>query len=889
MNVVSNRVMLISIASVMLAACEVHLDSDHDAGERTMGGRVSAGAGGGSAGNASIDRPKQPDFTTYARSGDWTGLQILGTAEPGVHVALYRGDSCDHGSELGGADANDAGKINIQIPDIRADANGFMALVTKHDKQACFAYPDFFTRILQWPSDEQPHAPVIERTDPASGSAQPELTVSTEDGADVLLFWTDDCTGTPAKVVAASRHAGQTTLQIKLDVPASTAGLLYAQARRGTELSACSDPYQYSSHQLPTVTVESIEPIAGSFYRLSVKGKASDAEFVRLYASSDCGASAADDSSTWLGRPADANGGDYTAQIAVPTGTTAVKLWAKAIGAANLQSPCTPATTTYALHLEQAATIDNVVKGANKQADLTGTLGFGITSARVFNNLGCYIGLTDATVRAATGALSNPWAASITWDSLAKDLAVKLTDDDGNEVCVDFPNRLESPLSASVPPYPVMHSNGLKRTAEIPGTDTYVLHLSREADCLHELLANPLTLPADLSRNLGTAAVYGYLETTAHLRGKCSYLFDGPWTPAQPLASNPQLLSDARTQITFSASDATGLPSGPAVPDAGYFVGVVSTDAACSIRYAVLSLPATLALTGNQEYYAYLSDPGAPDAEHGACVRLYQSGAGQGGSGGTGGVAGMPPVAGQGPAGGPAPVLCGANEENVGGVCQCISTHERNNGGSCIPKCTPPRTVRNDAGQCVCPSGTEGFNNQCLPTCKEQEYRNQQGACVCFPDSEVYNGVCTAPCGSTEIRLDDGTCGCEHTHARDPNSRECVKGNATIESPSSGVRVRDCSTTGGGPKNGVRASGEYVIPPSETLVVMLQVNVNGDVSDIYGLPPNELSAGSLCIPVTPGQNTAFLQFNIGNTSYSGDAVVWFVCGDNESIVDGACL
>ena len=116
------------------------------------------------------------------------------------------------------------------------------------------------------------------------------------------------------------------------------------------------------------------------------------------------------------------------------------------------------------------------------------------------------------------------------------------------------------------------------------------------------------------------------------------------------------------------------------------------------------------------------------------------------------------------------PPNCGANEEIIGGSCECISGYVQQNGVCELP---PPNCDANeiaDGQNCVCISGYVQQNGVCElppPNCGANEMADGQN-CVCISGYVQQNGVCELPppnCGANEM-ADGQNCVCISGYVR---------------------------------------------------------------------------------------------------------------------------
>ena len=107
----------------------------------------------------------------------------------------------------------------------------------------------------------------------------------------------------------------------------------------------------------------------------------------------------------------------------------------------------------------------------------------------------------------------------------------------------------------------------------------------------------------------------------------------------------------------------------------------------------------------------------------------------------------------------PPPLNCGANEEIIGGNCECISGYVRKN-NICEPESPPLICGTNEEksnGICKCISGYVRKNNICEPespplVCGTNE-EESNGICKCISGYVQQNGACELPppnCGANE-------------------------------------------------------------------------------------------------------------------------------------------
>ena len=121
------------------------------------------------------------------------------------------------------------------------------------------------------------------------------------------------------------------------------------------------------------------------------------------------------------------------------------------------------------------------------------------------------------------------------------------------------------------------------------------------------------------------------------------------------------------------------------------------------------------------------------------------------------------------------PPNCGANEEESNGICKCISGYVQQNGVCELP---PPNCGINeiaDGQNCVCVSGYVRKNNICEPEPPPLNCGTNEeiigGSCECISGYVRQNGVCELPplnCGANE-EIIGGNCECISGYVRKNN------------------------------------------------------------------------------------------------------------------------
>ena len=125
----------------------------------------------------------------------------------------------------------------------------------------------------------------------------------------------------------------------------------------------------------------------------------------------------------------------------------------------------------------------------------------------------------------------------------------------------------------------------------------------------------------------------------------------------------------------------------------------------------------------------------------------------------------------------PPPLNCGANEEIIGGNCECISGYVRKN-NICEPESPPPNCGANEEesnGICKCISGYVQQNGACElppPNCGANEMADGQN-CVCISGYVRKNNICEPEspllnCGTNEEES-NGICKCVSGYVRKNN------------------------------------------------------------------------------------------------------------------------
>ena len=125
--------------------------------------------------------------------------------------------------------------------------------------------------------------------------------------------------------------------------------------------------------------------------------------------------------------------------------------------------------------------------------------------------------------------------------------------------------------------------------------------------------------------------------------------------------------------------------------------------------------------------------------------------------------------------------VCGPNEvRNADGECVCKSGYEKID-GECVKvqkKCGPNEVLDAD-GECVCKSGYEEIDGQCVKIqkkCGPNEVLNADDECVCKSGYEKIDGECVKiqkQCGPNEVLDADDECVCKSGYEKIDG--ECVK------------------------------------------------------------------------------------------------------------------
>ena len=187
-----------------------------------------------------------------------------------------------------------------------------------------------------------PPAPTLSATDPASPANHnaPRVHGSAESLADVRLYTTADCSGTPAGSGSATQLASS---GIPTSVPDDASSEIRATATdRADNVSPCSAPLTYVEDSLPppvpTLT-ETDPPSPADDNEPRVKGSAAFAARVRLYTTPDC---SGPESADGLGFRLSSIGGGI--EIEVPDNST-TEIRATATDDAGNTSPCSEPIT----------------------------------------------------------------------------------------------------------------------------------------------------------------------------------------------------------------------------------------------------------------------------------------------------------------------------------------------------------------------------------------------------------------------------------------------------------------------------------------------------------------------------------------------------------------
>ena len=269
----------------------------------------------------------------------------------------------------------------------------------------------------------------------------------------------------------------------------------------------------------------------------------------------------------------------------------------------------------------------------------------------------------------------------------------------------------------------------------------------------------------------------------------------------------------------------------------------------------------------------------------------------------------------------PPPLNCGANEEIIGGNCECISGYVRQNGVCELP---PPNCDANemaDGQNCVCISGYVRQNGVCElppPNCGANEIADGQN-CVCISGYVRQNGVCELPppnCGANEI-ADGQNCVCVSGYVRQNGACELPPPNCGANEMADGqnckcisgyVRKNNICEPESPPlncganeeeSNGickcisgyVQQNGACELPPpncgaNEEIISGSCECISGYVQQngVCELPPPNCGANEMA----DGQNCVCISGYVRKNNICEPESPPLNCGTNEEIIGGSC-
>ena len=240
----------------------------------------------------------------------------------------------------------------------------------------------------------------------------------------------------------------------------------------------------------------------------------------------------------------------------------------------------------------------------------------------------------------------------------------------------------------------------------------------------------------------------------------------------------------------------------------------------------------------------------------------------------------------------PPPPNCGANEEIIGGSCECISGYVQQNGICELP---PPNCGANeiaDGQNCECISGYVQQNGACElppPNCGANE-EIISGSCECISGYERKNGNCEMippNCGANEI-ADGQNCECISGYVRKNNICE-------PESPPLNCGANEIADG----QNCVCISGyvrknnicEPESPPlncgtNEEIIGGSCECISGYVrqNGVCELPPPNCGANE----IADGQNCVCISGYVRKNNICEPEASPLNCGTNEEIIGGSC-
>ncbi|MGV1048890.1 MAG: S8 family serine peptidase [Solirubrobacterales bacterium] len=178
---------------------------------------------------------------------DVTQPKIIGSAEPGSTVRIYKGGLCEGSPVASGTDAQLASPgITVTVPKDFVSEFSATATDASLNVSACSA-PILYTEKTPPPDTTPPSPPTLTATVPASPSTSstPQITGEAETGSLVRIYASASCAGAPVReVVAATLQSPGATVT----VPGSTTLSFTATAADAAgNVSLCSAPISYTN------------------------------------------------------------------------------------------------------------------------------------------------------------------------------------------------------------------------------------------------------------------------------------------------------------------------------------------------------------------------------------------------------------------------------------------------------------------------------------------------------------------------------------------------------------------------------------------------------------------------------------------------------------------
>ncbi|HET7444684.1 MAG TPA: S8 family serine peptidase [Solirubrobacterales bacterium] len=200
--------------------------------------------------DATAPTPPSLSSTNPPSGTDVTEPLILGSAEGGSTVRLFKGGSCSGSPlQISTAAQLEAPGLKVTVP--KDSVTEFTATATDSSLNVseCSA-PITYTEKTPPPDTTPPAPPVLSATNPTSpgASATPRILGSAEANSIVRVYSNQLCTGTPT--VTAGAEALQ-TLGIPVSVPSSSTATFWATATDAAgNPSECSAPISYTNSTL---------------------------------------------------------------------------------------------------------------------------------------------------------------------------------------------------------------------------------------------------------------------------------------------------------------------------------------------------------------------------------------------------------------------------------------------------------------------------------------------------------------------------------------------------------------------------------------------------------------------------------------------------------------